>query len=146
MPMSFRNTPRRGMSTIETALVLPLLMLVLFGIIEGCRVVAADELLNNASREAARLASVSTTTLTTADIQAAAVKRYSGGTTAPGLTVLVYRADPTTGQNIGAWTDAGQGDCIGVETTVQYSIAMPLLGLPKTLTLHAKSLVYSEGN
>ena len=142
-----RRKPIRGLSTIECALVLPLCIMVLVGIIEGARVIAARELLDNAAREGARLAAVSTTSLTTADIQAAVSKRFSGQTTAPNLTVLVYRADPVTGQNLGAWTDAGRGDCIAVEATASHTVAMPLFGLlPNTLSLHAKSLVYSEGN
>jgi len=145
-----RNTQqrsRRAAATVEMALLLPVCLMVLFGIIEGCRLIAARQLLDNATREAARLAAVSTATLSTADIQAVVTNCYAGGVAAPGLTVLVYQADPTTGQNIGAWTSAGQGACIGVEATDNYTLgAVPFGILPSTVTLHAKSVVYSEGN
>ena len=142
-----RRRPIRGLSTIETALILPLCLLVLFGIIELSRLVADRQLLDNAAFQAAHLAAVSTTTLTTADLQTQVATCYTGHPTAPGLAVLVYQADPTSGQNVGVWTDAGRGDCIGVEATAVHSIILPMFGLlPNTVTLHAKSVVYSEGN
>jgi Flp pilus assembly protein TadG len=48
-----------GQSTIEFALVLPILLLVLFGITEFGRAIMVTNILNTASREGARLAAVS---------------------------------------------------------------------------------------
>ncbi|MBZ0258666.1 pilus assembly protein, partial [bacterium] len=44
----------RGSATVEFALVLPILMLLLFGIIEFGRVLSVQHLLNTAAREGAR--------------------------------------------------------------------------------------------
>ncbi len=52
-----RNT--RGNALIEFALVLPILLLVLFGITELGRMIMTTNMLNTASREGARLAAVS---------------------------------------------------------------------------------------
>jgi len=139
--------PPHALATVELAILLPVCLLVLYGIIEGAQLIAARELLDNATREAARQAAVGTNTLATADLQTILTNCYTGGTPAPGLTVLVYQADPTTGQNIGPWTSAGRGACIGVEATDNYTLGLIPFGvLPATVSLHAKSVVYSEGN
>ena len=49
----------RGNAVVEFALVLPILLLVLFGITELGRMIMTTNVLNTASREGARLASVS---------------------------------------------------------------------------------------
>jgi len=49
----------RGNSIVEFALVLPILLLVLFGITEFGRMIMTTNILNTASREGARLAAVS---------------------------------------------------------------------------------------
>jgi len=144
---SFHHTPHRGAATVEMAMILPIAFLICFGIMEFARLIADRGLLDNATREAARVAAVSTTSRTTSDIQAIATGYFNGQSSAPDVTVLVYQADPTTGQNVGAWTAAGRGDCIGVEATAKHTFVLPLFGLfPNTVTLHAKSVVYSEGN
>jgi Flp pilus assembly protein TadG len=53
----FRNN--KGNSVIEFALVLPILLLVVFGITEFGRAIMVTNVLNSASREGARLAAVS---------------------------------------------------------------------------------------
>ncbi len=53
----FRNS--KGNAVIEFALVLPLLLLVVFGITEFGRAIMTTNILNTASREGARLAAVS---------------------------------------------------------------------------------------
>jgi len=64
--MSYRNfkflpkrSNNRGNALIEFALVLPILLLVLFGITELGRMIMTTNVLNTASREGARLAAVS---------------------------------------------------------------------------------------
>lgn len=56
--------PRRGQALVEFALVLPLLMLVLFGIVEFGRAWNAKQVLTDAAREGARLAVVGDPTIT----------------------------------------------------------------------------------
>lgn len=57
---------QRGNAVIEFALVLPLLLLVLFGITELGRMIMTTNMLNTASREGARLAAVGAVTDTLA--------------------------------------------------------------------------------
>jgi len=56
-PKHIGNT--RGNAIVEFALVLPILLLVLFGITEFGRMILTTNILNTASREGARLAAVS---------------------------------------------------------------------------------------
>ncbi len=55
--MKIRRTDR-GQSLVETALVLPVFLLVLFGVIDGARLVYTNSQLSQAAREGARLAAV----------------------------------------------------------------------------------------
>lgn len=48
----------RGSATVEFAMVLPILLLFIFGIIEFGRVLSVQHLLNTAAREGARMASL----------------------------------------------------------------------------------------
>ena len=87
---------RRGAYSVEVAIVLPMAFLFMFAIFDVGRAIATKQLLDNATRAAARQAVVGTTTLTTADIQTT-VTNYLGGLTLQGMNVQVYQADPTTG-------------------------------------------------
>lgn len=53
---------KKGQSIIEFAVVLPILLMVLFGITEFGRAIMVTNVLNTASREGARLAAVSSVT------------------------------------------------------------------------------------
>lgn len=53
-----RLNNERGQATVELALVLPVLLLILFGIMEFGRVFSSYLILTNAAREGARLAAV----------------------------------------------------------------------------------------
>jgi Flp pilus assembly protein TadG len=56
--LSGRDTPDRGAAAVEFALVLPLLLLILFGIIDFGRALNAQITLTQAAREGARLAAL----------------------------------------------------------------------------------------
>jgi Flp pilus assembly protein TadG len=60
----WRRRGRRGQALVEFALILPLLMLVLFGIVEFGRAWNAKQVLTDAAREGARLAVVGDPTIT----------------------------------------------------------------------------------
>jgi len=55
---------RRGVATVEFAIVLPVFLLIIVGIIEIGRAIAVVQMLTNASREGARVASFDTTSQT----------------------------------------------------------------------------------
>ena len=57
-----RTSCRRGAAMVEFALILPVLVLILFGVIEFGRMVMVHQVLVNASREGARLAVLPGTT------------------------------------------------------------------------------------
>lgn len=58
MRLAPRPTRRRGSTLVETALVIGIFMLVLFGIFEYCRFLMVLHVANNAARDGARYASV----------------------------------------------------------------------------------------
>ena len=73
-PRSSGHTPRRprrklGQSMVEFALVLPVLLLVIFGIIEFCGIYESLNTVNYAAREGARVGAIIGPTLSNADTQ-----------------------------------------------------------------------------
>src|SRR5262249_24722426 len=103
-----------------------------------------------AAREGARMAVVSTSSYpatSTAQIIDAATS-YLAGQPLQNVAVQVYEADPVTGGNIGAWTQAGFGDLIAVQVDVDYPPMIPVTFgvLPNPLHLTAKSIMRNEAN
>jgi len=137
---------RRGVTLVETAVVLNLFLLLMFGIMEYGRFVMQGQLLINAAREGARYASVNTSTATTAQIQSY-VTSYLAGQLPSALVINVYQADPTTGANIGAWTNTSTGNPIAVEITGTYQPMLPIISiLPGPVPVSAKCVTFSEAN
>jgi Flp pilus assembly protein TadG len=131
---------------VEAALVLPICFAILLGLVEFGRLVMVRQLLDNAAREGARLAVVSTNSLATQDIQNCVTSRLAGQTL-QGISIQVYKANPTTGANIGAWTDAGLGECIAVQVTGNFTPIVPgITLLPNPLPMATKAVMYSEAN
>ncbi len=58
VPDRVRTSSRRGQALVETALVLPVFLLILFGLIDGGRFVFTDSVLSQAAREGARVGAV----------------------------------------------------------------------------------------
>ena len=129
----------RGSAMIEFALILPMLLLVLFAIVEFAIALYDKAVITNASREAARAGVVfKVPQLTTDQIKAVAVNNcedflISFGTAAPSVTVshpsgtgtgdplTVTVSYPYTGLVLGAWlhsvTDALE---LSATTTMNY--------------------------
>lgn len=61
------QTPRRGQSMVELALVLPIFLLMLFGLVDMGRLVYANSTLSQAAREGTRLAAVQASWLGSTD-------------------------------------------------------------------------------
>jgi Flp pilus assembly protein TadG len=137
---------RRGVTSVEAAIVLPVAFLFMFGIFDFGRAIATKQVLENATRAAARKAVVGTTTLTTADIQAA-VTTSMGPLALQSMNIQVYQADPNTGANIGPWTKTQNGQCIAVQVTGNYIPVVPHFSmLPSPLVMKSKALVDCEAN
>ena len=108
-----RLAARRGTAAVEAALVLPVTLLFLFGIIEYGRYVMTMQILNAAARAGARyaLSHVQPIILNgvtygnaTSDVQNAVNTALTGQLLA-NQTVSVFESS-STGQNIGTWTSA----------------------------------------
>ena len=137
---------RRGIVSVEAAIVLPVAFLFMFAVFDFGRAIATKQLLDNATRSAARQAVVGTTTLTTSDIQNI-VTNGMGALALQGMNVQIYQADPTTGANIGPWTKAENGECIAVQVTGNYVPMVPNFSmLPKPLAMNSKALMDCEAN
>ncbi len=143
-----RKQARRGATLVETGIVLSAFLFLLFGLFEYGRLIMVRHLLDHAAREGARRAVVTTNTLTTADIQALVTARLAGQVNNP--TVTVYKADPVSGANIGAWSDAGFGEAIAVRVETNYNWMLPnfwqLFGISQPGTLTSTSVMRSEAN
>jgi Flp pilus assembly protein TadG len=91
---------RRGMTLVETALVLTIFLMLLFGIFEYCRFIMVMHVTNNAARDGARYAAVNVNCSSDAlaSTQAAIVQytkdRMAGiGNTVSNVQVAVYPCD-----------------------------------------------------
>jgi Flp pilus assembly protein TadG len=155
-PFRQRSTARRrGATVVEAALVLPIVMMFLIGILEYGRYVMMVQVLTNAAREGAHYAlahteevhiSGSTYGNTTADV-INAVNKASAGQKLSGQSVTVYKSDASGNTNLGAWTDAASGEPICVRITGTFNFIVPkLLSLPTTKNVTVKSVMRSEGN
>ena len=129
-----RRLLRRGVAATEFAIVAPVFFLMVIGFIEFGRALMVQQVLINASRVGARMAS--TTGSTTSGVQSA-VQTYTTNVAVPGVTVSVT-PNPAT---------ATAGTAITVTTSVPYSsvswLASPFFLGGKTLT--ASSEMRKEG-
>ena len=124
---------------METALVIPIFFVFLLGLFEFARVAMIRQVMDAAAREGARLAVVSTQTSSTA--RSRPPSAYLCGQDLQNLSILVYKADPTSGANIDVWTNAKIGDCIAVEVNGNYVPMVRTISLvANPLPLKAKAM------
>jgi Flp pilus assembly protein TadG len=153
-PNRIRRRNRRAAVTVEAALLLPLVLMVLLGIMEYGRYVMTLQVLTNAAREGAHYALAHTESVTlqgttygntTPEVQAI-VTKSTGGQKLTGQTIQVYKSD-IQGNNLGAWTDAAAGELICVRISGTYNFLIPrMLSLPSTRSITVQSIMRSEGN
>ena len=137
---------RRGRTLVEMAFVLSICLMFLLGLFDFSRVIMIRQLVTNAAREGCRYAVVNTSTATTGQIQTY-VTNYLCGQQIKSLTINVYEADPTTGANIGSWTNAGLTNSIGVQVTGTIGTMTPTFSLlPSSLPVQATCVMSSEAN
>jgi Flp pilus assembly protein TadG len=135
---------RRGASAVEAAIVMNVFLLFLFAIMEFGHFVMTKQLMDNAARDGARLAATGQGTVTTAQVQALVTQELVNQMPT-NMTIQVFQANPTTGANIGAWTNASLGQAIGVKITGQYKPMVALANLlPLPVNVTSEAIVYSE--
>jgi Flp pilus assembly protein TadG len=117
-----RQSAERGQSLVELALVLPVLVLVLVGIMDLGRAVYAYNTISNASREAARVAIVNQTL---GDVQAEAIKQ-SVNLGLTGADVSIAYGDPSGTGTCSA--PYGVGCLASVTVRYTFTAATPVLG------------------
>jgi Flp pilus assembly protein TadG len=144
--LAHRRRWRRGATIVQTALVLNICLMFLLGLFDFGRVIMMRQIVTNAAREGCRYAVVNTSTATTAQVQSY-VTTYLCGQPISSLVISVYQADPTTGANLGTWTNAGLSDSIGVQITGSISTMTPTFSLlPSSLPIKATSIMACEAN
>ena len=84
----------RGQGLVELALVLPVFLLLLFGVVDGGRLVYLNSVVSQAAREGARLAAVEASWLGSSDLSCGTL----GGPICP-ATVAAMQADVLTAAN-----------------------------------------------
>ena len=114
---------RRGATVVEAAIVMNIFLLFIFAIMEFGNYVFVKQLMDNAARDGARMASMGPLTTTTAQIQAQVTTELCNSGPSS-LSIQVFQANPSTGANIGAWTNAGLGQTVAVQISGSYKAAV----------------------
>jgi Flp pilus assembly protein TadG len=123
----------------EFAVVLPIFLLLLFGIIDGGRAVYANNALSQAAREGARWGSVQGRSETTAGRSAIADETLARITAVPSPDATV-----TCERNGSVIATCGSGDILVVTVESEFQFVTPLLGNlmgEPTLTAESKVMV-----
>jgi len=146
---------RRGATAVETALVLPLVIVFLFGILEYGRYLMTLQVLQNAAREGAHYALTHTQPITiasttygnaTTDVTNIINKAMGGGNYLSGQNVQIYAAD-SLGNNVGSWTSTQVGQSVCVRITGSYNVILGnMIFLPTTIPVVAQAVMRSESN
>ncbi len=151
-----RNNKRRrtGAVLVEAAIVLPLLLLFILGVMEYGRYLMTMHIFQNAAREGAAYAAKHTSPIvlggvtygnTTTDVTNVVTSRLAGQQLTDQRT-RVYLSD-SLGNNLGTWTDAQAGQSVCVEISGTFQFAAPsLLSLPASVNATFKAVSRSEGN
>ena len=145
---------RRGAVLVEAALVLPVVIMFLFGILEYGRYLMTLQVMTNAAREGARFALAHTQPVTvggttygnaTSDVSTV-VNKALAGQALSSQNVQIYASD-SLGNNIGSWNTAQAGDLVCVRITGNYqSVITGMLFLPSTIPVAAQAAMRSESN
>ncbi|QVL31176.1 pilus assembly protein [Telmatocola sphagniphila] len=159
-----KSKQRRGATTVEFAVVAPVVFMMIFGIIEWSRYVMALNVTQNAVREGTRFALARTDTLQTGisvtNVQQNVANFVSQmGSSLTNVTVTVYKTNvygqPTDqyGNVVSASTSAATfdqtsfGDYICVTVTGTYKPVLPtFLNMTNLTSITTSCVMCSEGN
>ena len=125
----------RGAAAVEFGIILPVLMLILFGIIEFGMIMFSREVITNASREGARAGIVqSATKPTTGQIQAVVTNYLTGTGINPATVTIAVAGAGLTAPNT-----------LSVTVTYPYNFFAPaILGLGTSITLTGQTVMRQE--
>lgn len=120
----------RGQSLVEFALVLPVFLLLLFGVIDGGRAIFAYNQMSQVTRAVARVASTTCFDTTPACDQtsgpiASSIASQAAGYQSP-VTWTVQCVDPMTGTVRGGATPCNPGDLVRVSIAASFSLLTPI--------------------
>ena len=149
------TTRRRGAAAVEAALVLPLLIAFLFGIVEYSRYLTTMSMLRNAARQGAEYAAIHTSSIflngtnygnATADVTSIVDNVLGGNQALSGRTINLFLSD-STGNNLGNWASAETGKYVCLQIQGDYKFFLSgMLALPASMTLTVQAVRRSEGN
>lgn len=161
--MRFKPAKRRGAAVVEFAIIGPLVLFLVFAIMEIGRYTMMRNQLENAVREGARVAACRTHDKTTADINTIVVnymKLYNVQLSS--YNVEIFKADPATANPLDAndnvvavasapFNNAKFGQGVAVRVSGTYKTIFGGIGalgkvFPTTMNIQAISIMYSEGN
>ncbi|HEX3998016.1 MAG TPA: TadE/TadG family type IV pilus assembly protein [Pirellulales bacterium] len=153
-PRARRGRDRAGSTIVQAAIVLPIVLMFLFGILEYSRYVMLLQVMTNAAREGCRYAvmhtdsvTINTTTYGSATSNVdTIITNMLGGQTLSSQSIGIYASD-ALGNNVGTWEDAAAGQWITVKITGNFNSILPkLLGMSSTIPITAEVVMRSEGN
>jgi Flp pilus assembly protein TadG len=146
---------RRGGALVEAALVLPVVITFLFGILEYGRYVMTLQVMSNAAREGAHYALTHTQPVTISGVTYGnatsavtnVVNQALAGQSLVGQTIQVYKSD-SLGNNIGSWTTTEAGELVCVRIDGNYRVLMGgmLYGLNANIPVRSQVAMRSESN
>jgi Flp pilus assembly protein TadG len=149
-----RRMRRQGSTIVQVAIVLPVILMFLFGILEYSRYVMLLQVMTNAAREGCRYAVmhtdpvvIGTTTYGSATSNVdTIITNILGGQTLSSQTINIYASD-ALGNNVGTWENASAGQSITVQITGNFNSILPkLLFMNNTIPITAEAVMRSEGN
>ena len=135
---------QKGAAAVEFAIILPLLVMLLFGIIEFGIMLYDKAMITNASREGARAGIVFVSDETVAEFNQKifdAVDKYCSG------HLITFSEDSTTHNIIAQTTKPGSGDDLTVIVTYQYDyLVLPnfVTGIVGNINLAAETTMRME--
>jgi Flp pilus assembly protein TadG len=149
-----RRSFRAGSVTVETALVLPLVLMLILGVFEYGRYAMTVQLFDNAAREGVRYAIThlqpvtldGTTYGNGATDVATIISTVTPRITLVGQTIDIYASDDL-GNRLGNWNDAQPGQSVTVKITGSYQVTIAaFLHLPSRLPVVAQSTMNVEAH
>jgi len=128
------NAKRRGQSVVEFALVLPVLLLLVMGIIEFGRIFMAQQSITNASREGARTGVLPSST--SSDVQNTVTSYMASAGLDDTCTVTMTNVGPTV--------SSGSPTSVTVQYTLPILTGSIIPGLGSSMTLSHTTVMRHE--